>query len=610
MKRAIASISILLLLFVFTFTPLTARPPVDTATAADALYLEKEIVYSLDADGGWTKEYGHSLQLNTYQAFSRFCGETFIPYNPRFQELKVLKSETTMRDGKKVASPSNAYNEVLPRDAHYFSYYSDLREMVVTHTGLECGAVIDIRYTLKTKPGFLPYFSGRDFIADRFPTRKFVLKVIVPADKELRYQLFHIDLKPEIQKDNGMTTYTFTASNPGSFLEEPLNDSASRSFIVFSTADKWEDVFPSLDDAGPVPPELLKKAGSAKTGSGSDIEFLFKLQEMVADHIDNCKIGMDLNGFALRTFQEATASNYGTAIEKAYLLYSLLDHFNFQPEIAAIPIDNQPAPEVPTLFQFHNYLVKVNIKNGGPVYLNPWENGEHLFPYQLTGASVYNLKEKAFQVIQAVNAAGETGNRVDISGQVTVGKEKTTGELNIILSGYFFPYRSALGDSKAAILKVLKGILPVSSLEVKTITMLTPGKVMAGVSIEGNFLKDLYQQRRIIEKFSFPYLKGDMTWLEQRNYPLYLNVPCDFRVKLEFHLPEDLAVVYREPSIDVEEGAAYYRQKVESPKPGIIDIEMAVGIKNPIVSPTDYPGFKKALNLYFTKEALVIVKQR
>jgi hypothetical protein len=199
---------------------------------------------------------------------------------------------------------------------------------------------------------------------------------------------------------------------------------------------------------------------------------------------------------------------------------------------------------------------------------------------------------------------------VDISGQVTVGKEKTTGELNVTLSGFFFPYRSMLDDRKAALLTVLKGILPLSALEIKEITMLTAGKIMVGVTIEGNFFKDLYQQRQIMGRFTFPYLNGNMIWLEKRQYPLYLDVPCDFRVKLEFHLPEELTVVYRAPSIAIDEGVAYYSQKVDSPDASIIDIEMTVGIKNPIVSPADYPGFKKAVSFYFAKEPLVIVKQR
>ena len=487
MKRTITSISILLLLLVFSIPGFTAQKPVDTGSTADAIYLDKEIVYTLDSDGGWTKDYSHSIQLNTYQSFSRFCGETVIPYNPQFQELKVLKSETTMRDGKKVPSPSNAYNEVLPKDAHNFPYYSYLRDMVVSHIGLECGAVVDIHYTIKTKPGFFPYFSGRDFIADRFPTQKFVLKIVVPDGKELRYQLFHIDLKPEIQKNGDTTTYIFTTNNLGSFLEEPWNKSVSKSFIVYSTADQWETVFPSLDEVGPVPAELLKKAGIARTDSSSDIDFLFKTQELVAANIDNCKIDMDLNGFVLRKLEDVAASNFGTALEKAYLLFHILEHFKFQPEIVALPIDNQAAPEIPTLLQFEKYMVKVNLKNDGSVYLNPWETGEHLFPYQLIGDNVYNLKEKAFQV---VNATADMENRVDISGQVTVGKEKTTGELNVILGGFFFPYHSTLSDCKTSLLSVLKGILPVSTLEIKEITMLTPWKIVARVSIEGNFFKD------------------------------------------------------------------------------------------------------------------------
>ncbi|MCP5106743.1 MAG: DUF3857 domain-containing protein, partial [bacterium] len=257
MKKSIAAI-----LFLF-FIPLL----VFSGTGIDAKYLEKEITFTLNPDGGWQKEYRHRIKLETFLAVSRLCGETFIKYNPRYQELKVLKSETTMKDGKKVPSTPNAFNEVLPRDAHNFAHYSHLREMVVTHLGLEREAVIEMHYRLKTKPGFMPYLSAREYIADRFPTDRLVLKIWVPDGRKFNYQLFHVDGKPETKRRGDHTLYTFTFNNVKSFIEEPLNKTYSKSFLVFSTAKGWESVFPSPEDVGPLPKSLIKKIDELKASS-------------------------------------------------------------------------------------------------------------------------------------------------------------------------------------------------------------------------------------------------------------------------------------------------------------------------------------------------------
>lgn len=593
------------ILFLFVVFALAAQSPVFADAGADAVYLSKEITYTLDADGGWVKEYRHTLKLNTFQAVSRYCGETFIEYNPRFQELEVLKSETTMKDGKKVASTPNAYNEVLPRDAHYFVHYSHLREMVVTHLGLEREAVIDLHYKLKTKPGFMPYLSAREFIADRFPIKKLTVTVSIPTGTPFNYKRFNTTIKRQILKDGDRTVHRYNFEDLPAYLPEPLNESFNQSVIVFSTADKWESAFPPLDNLGPLPPKLVKKAEAAKKEVTGKAEFLFKLQEMVAGDIDSCHIGMDLNGFGLRKFQDVYASNYGTPIEKAYMLHHLLAHFKLPSEITAVPVDKQFSVKVPTLFQFDGYLIKVKAGNDGPIYLSPTETGDHLFPYKSAGLSVYNLHEKASQVI---DNAGAAKNGVTISGKVKMCKDKAAGDLTVSLSGYFFPYRTAMGKSQQALLDAVKGILPVSKLEIKKIALLTPGKMVAEVSVEGDFLKDVYHKRCLVEKFTFPSLEDKMISLKERNYPLHLEVPCFFHVKLEVRLADGLEVTYSGPSVVVKEDAAYYKQAVETPEPNVVMLKMALGIKMPVIEPKDYPGFKKALNRYFIKEPLVIVK--
>jgi hypothetical protein len=159
-------------------------------TATDARFLNMEISYRLDNDGSSVMEYRHQVRLDTYLAVNRVFGETFIVYNPAFQKLEILKAETTMADGRKVAAPENAFNEVLPFAAHGFADFSGLREMVVTHTGLERGAIIDLHYRIRTRPGFFLGFTGRETLARDFPVDAYKLTLIVPSGRELRYRVF------------------------------------------------------------------------------------------------------------------------------------------------------------------------------------------------------------------------------------------------------------------------------------------------------------------------------------------------------------------------------------------------------------------------------------
>jgi hypothetical protein len=575
----------------------------------DARYLDKEITFTLNPDGSWQREYHHKVKLETYYAVTRLMGETFIEYNPQYQELKVLKSETTMKDGKKVSAPSNALNQVLPRRAHYFPHYSHLREMVVTHTGLERGAIIELHYLIKTKPGFMPYFSAREYIQDRLPINHLVIKVSVPTGKKLKYKVFHTEIEPGIEEVSSRTLYTFTFENLESYLEEPLNRRINRPVIVVSTADKWESVFPSVENAGPPPPELVKKVEDMKTTPANGDEFYFKLQELVADEIENCRIGMDLNGFTIRNLQQVYTSNYGIPIEKAYLFYHLLKQLDIHAEIIAVPAEKKMAQEVPTVLQVDHYLIKAKHGSNHPVFLNPLENGEHLFPYKLGGVTVYNLQEKSFKTFDHCTSSH---NQVDITGHVKIDSEKSEGELNISIKGFLFPYRSTLKDSKESLLKVIKDMLPVSKLEVKKIARLTPQQITAVVSIEGEFLKKLYHQRYLLDKFTFPNVREEMIALKKRDYPLHLDAASTCRIKLEIEISKDMDISFLTPFFTVKNDVGYYKQKAESSTstPGSVTLEMAMGIEKSIIEPEDYSQFRKIVSKNFVKEPLIVVKKK
>ena len=88
---------------------------------ADAVFNKIEKEYKLNTDGSTEFHYSSEVKLLTGYSVNRAYGETFIIYNPDYQELKVNHAYTVMADGKEVASPANAFNEVLPRCAAAFN---------------------------------------------------------------------------------------------------------------------------------------------------------------------------------------------------------------------------------------------------------------------------------------------------------------------------------------------------------------------------------------------------------------------------------------------------------------------------------------------------------
>ncbi len=103
----------------------------------DAVYEQLTREYTLNSDGSMDFRFIKKQKLQTYRAFHNLYGETFVVYDTVRQQLKINEVFTTMADGKKIPAPGNAFNPALPGFAANAPAYNSLREMVITHTGLE-----------------------------------------------------------------------------------------------------------------------------------------------------------------------------------------------------------------------------------------------------------------------------------------------------------------------------------------------------------------------------------------------------------------------------------------------------------------------------------------
>jgi hypothetical protein len=169
-----------------------------------------------------------------------------------------------------------------------------------------------------------------------------------------------------------------------------------------------------------------------------------------------------------------------------------------------------------------------------------------------------------------------------------------------------------LEDAKKALLKLVKGVMPVSSLEIKKISLLSPGKLIAVVSVEGDFLKTISSSSPclVIEKCQMPYVSQDMISITARKYPLHLDFPFQTQVNLELEVPENLEIIFLSPHVKVKNETGLYEQQVLLSKPGIIGLKMIMFIEKPVIVSQAYQGFQEILGKYFIKEPLVIAKKK
>lgn len=194
MNRRILTLLLLIAAAWLAAAPTTTAPVAASTGAeyeaalktADAEVLLREKTVTLNPDGSWETRVHEVRKVLTLQGMNRALGETVIPFREGWQTVEVGEAFTTRPDGTKVPLPANARIEILNLHVARTPVFSDLRSLVVAHTGLEIGAVSDLIWTVKTRKGFLPFFEGMETTAGPFPVREQAVVVRVPKGTTMK----------------------------------------------------------------------------------------------------------------------------------------------------------------------------------------------------------------------------------------------------------------------------------------------------------------------------------------------------------------------------------------------------------------------------------------
>lgn len=276
------------------------------------------------------------LTLFTHTAMNGTYGESFIVYNPQYQELKINSSYTKQKDGTIIKTPDNAFVEVLPRNAADAPAYNHLKEMVVVHTGLELGATIYLDYTVTSKPGYLPEVDIFEELLQSSPVKEYTLTIVTPEVKELAYTLTNNPAKASVKRSGGTCTTSWTLRNLPASSRAPFVyvKNGDVPFLAATTyASEGEALATLLKQFNPSgDPQLTTLAESLTEGEKKDEDKLEAILEYTTNHIANNGLTLDQTGYRLRPADAVMSTAYGTEVEKANLLAGLLDGAGFKAE--------------------------------------------------------------------------------------------------------------------------------------------------------------------------------------------------------------------------------------------------------------------------------------
>jgi len=325
---------IIIVTILFTAVSVFAKAP-----KKDAVYKLISESYTLNTDGSTEFRKRVELQIFTRMTFDEF-GETFITYNPDFQELIINEAYTIRKDGSKVETPANAFNPMLPESCTKCERLNGIRTMVVTHTALEYDAVIVLDYTIRSKNFFFQELMEKVDLLKEVPVEKYVVSVTTPDYKPTKFLLNGENLSytttESEDKNLATTVYTFT-----NLPEAPACD------LIFPSA--WSSLtFYTLDNPDAIVSRIIQQNSMQKfdnqkitdfffnrlTGEMDDMEKILKVRDYIHDYIRTNDVEAEVLNYMFASPQQVWETNCATPIEKNILLAGVLKSLGYDAELA------------------------------------------------------------------------------------------------------------------------------------------------------------------------------------------------------------------------------------------------------------------------------------
>lgn len=316
-------------------------PVFGKAPEKDAIYKLISESYTLNTDGSTEFRKRTELQIFTRMTFDHF-GETFITYNPDFQELIINEAYTIRKDGSKVETPENAFNPMLPEGCTKCGRLNGIRTMVVTHTALEYDAVIVLDYTIRSKNFFFQELLEKVDLQEEVPVEKYVVSVSTPDYKPAKFQLNGENLvytKTETtDKDFVTTVYTFS-NLPERPADEYLFPSVYAS-LTFFTMDNVENLVGKMAQQNSMQKfnnqTITDFFKSRFTEEMTEMDKVLYVRDYIHDHIRTNHVDAKVLNYMFASPSYVWSSNCALPIEKNILLAGVLQSLGNDAQLAFV----------------------------------------------------------------------------------------------------------------------------------------------------------------------------------------------------------------------------------------------------------------------------------
>jgi hypothetical protein len=519
------------------------RQQAATLPASDSVILYHGTVFTIYGDGRMDREEHIFRYLRNLNAWDEF-GDPHLAYHSGRQELDVQISRTHTTDGRKVDTTPNGFNPIVPFGLDRAPDFTDYRQMVVTHLGIEHDVVTELKYVVKDTEPFYPWAWGEVLFGTHEPTQERVVTVHAPLNAGL--SIASGNGAPEgvksVKGETESVTWRMTDLPSRDFAEAGDHSGRFLPKAAFSSCPGW-DVFIA---------ELGNRFSSAANLNGSLLADIAEIREInddgmrldaVIEFISD-RIGVkrfDDMGMLLgfRSADQIYTTGYASAADMAVIYAAVLKELGFDQKVFLLGSTSMLVPGVTGDETYSIHLeneplsCRVCPVSGSIDYLPPYGS---VYLGVMPTAEPGKVEKLAYQK-----------NRVRIDMDVSFDAEggaegwilaKTYGQASMI--------DAAVSDGAAGIVEHLTGgLFAKPAVSNATLLIQEREKVAAKADLSFEAADNTVENMLSIVMPWSPsdfhgIIPGGMEFYQaKRDVPVYLGYAGSIDLSLTFNLPED-----------------------------------------------------------------------
>ncbi len=583
---------------------LADRPDRAAYPDADGVIL-REVVEVTIADGKVTRRRRTlTTVLRENMMRAGFC-DPRIRYDASTETVDVAISRTWMADGTPVETdPKVGRIEVTPAPYAKTPDYTNRRELVVVHAGVEHGATMELDYTIRANA---PTDGADSFaipLAGPLPIVRQIIRVRVPEGEVIALHADGVEIAPAKTTADGFDTFTLERENVAAINvdEAGAHAPAIIPMLVASRIASWADVGARLakrvQSAAVATDRITSRVASLTEGLETRRSRVAVIHRFVADQIRTVPWALGEFGFAVRPAGTTAESAYGHALDKAVLLHAMLREAGIGSAVAIASRTPRIAAQVPSPAQLDRVHVVVEDERDR-WWLDPLEAHALDDSRSVAGCAVLRLVSHGASIARIAPAeSGANATTLEVTATIDADGE-VHAEFTYDVRGAENPY-AALRDDRAAAHKMLERV----------------AERIAGARLGWTATAHLDATRARFRgtayggqlpaaavgaiAFRLPDVADPLATIDvelfrsSRTTPLALPRTGRESSSVTVSVPAGMTVAYRPVAVAMDNAVGSYRVEVRDVDGGFT-VRRTLVLKTQLVDPKDYPALRALL---------------